>query len=327
MNQSQIQIKPLKPWLSLVDQLQLLKDRGMRVDNSEAALNYLKRLGYYRLSGYWYPMRKIDRVASVKEGRAIRENFFVTGSHFEDVVRLYVFDKKLRLLALDALERIEMAVRVEVAHLLGQRDPLAHEKPECLHGNFARRLQRKGRHKGRTKHEVWLDRYKELQRRARREPFVVHHRENYGQLPIWVAIEVLDFGALSRLFAGMTYADQQAIANLYGAPTGVAFAQWLRSLNFIRNVSAHHGRLWNINVLEPSPVPKGWSLELKNSRPFFYFCLIQQLMKVICPNSSWGTRLKILLNEEFPVVGNRQLSLKDLGVVKNWEDWELWQIG
>ena len=127
-------MKPLKPWLSFADQLQQLQDRGLQVDKPAAALDYLERLGYYRLSGYWYPLRAIDPVASMVQGKAVRLDSFAPGCRFEDVVRLYVFDKKLRLLALDALERIEMAVRVDVAHLLGQRDPRAHENPACLHG-------------------------------------------------------------------------------------------------------------------------------------------------------------------------------------------------
>lgn len=318
-------MKPLKPWLSFSDQLEQLRERGLQVEDRAAALGYLKRLGYYRLSGYWYPLREIDRTASARQNRPVRDDRFVPGSRFEDVVKLYVFDKKLRLLALDALERIEMAVRVDVAHLLGQRDPRAHENPDCLHGKFARRPFKAGPDKGKTEHDLWLVKYSSLLHRARKEPFVAHHMAHYGSLPIWVAIEVLDFGALSKLFSGMAHEDQETIAAIYGAPTGKAFAQWLRSLNFIRNVSAHHSRLWNINVVEISTVPEGWSKELKPSRPFFYFCLIQQLMRVICPNSSWGDRYKALLAEEFPRLANQQLSLKDMGVVEGWENWPVWR--
>jgi len=271
-------VKPLKPWRSFANQLQQLQERGLQVDNPAAALDYLERLGYYRLSGYWYPLRAIDAAASLAQGKAVRLDIFTPGSRFEDVARLYVFDKKLRMLALDALERIEMAVRVDLAHLLGQRDPRAHENPACLHGT----------------------------------------------LPIWAAIEVWDFGLLSKLFAGMQHADQQAIAASYGAPTGQAFAQWLRSLNFIRNVSAHHSRLWNINVLECSAVPADWPSQLNSARPFFYFCLMQQLLRVICPNTSWGQRFKALLINDFPAVTNRQISLQDLGAFSGWEKWTLW---
>lgn len=317
-------MKPLKPWRSFADQLQQLQDRGLQVDNTAAALDYLERLGYYRLSGYWYPLRAIDPVASKAQRKAVRLDSFVQDSRFEDVVRLYVFDKKLRLLALDALERIEMAVRVDVAHLLGQRDPRAHKNPACLHGKFTKKLIAKGPDTGKTQHQVWLAKYQSLLSRARKEPFVLHHLQQYGALPIWAAIEVWDFGLLSKLFAGMQHADQQTIAGLYGAPNGQAFAQWLRSLNFIRNVSAHHSRLWNINVLEVSAVPAAWPGQLNNARPFFYFCLMQQLLRVICPSSSWGKRFKDLLANDFPAVASQQISLADFGLFREWEKWALW---
>lgn len=317
-------MKPLKPWRSFANQLQQLQDRGLQVDNPAAALDYLERLGYYRLSGYWYPLRGIDPVASRAQGKAVRLDSFAPHCRFEDVVRLYVFDKKLRLLALDALERIEMAVRVDVAHLLGQRDPRAHENPTCLHGNFTKKLITKGPDTGKTQHQVWLAKHQAMLNRARKEPFVAHHQQQYGALPIWAAIEVWDFGLLSKLFAGMQHADQQTIAGFYGAPSGQAFAQWLRSLNFIRNVCAHHSRLWNINVLEVSPVPAFWPAQLNNVRPFFYFCLMQQLLSVICPNSSWGKRFKDLLANDFPASTHQQISLSEMGTFAGWEGWALW---
>ncbi|MND38171.1 Abi-like protein [compost metagenome] len=317
-------MKPLKPWRSFADQLQQLQDRGLQVDNPAAALDYLERLGYYRLSGYWYPLRAIDPAASAAQGKAVRLDTFAPGSRFEDVVRLYVFDKKLRLLALDALERIEMAVRVDIAHLLGKRDLCAHENPACLHGNFAKKVITRGPDAGKSQHQVWLAKYQSMLGRARKEPFVAHHQQQYGTMPIWAAIEVWDFGLLSKLFAGMQHADQQTIAAMYGAPNGQAFAQWLRSLNFIRNVSAHHSRLWNINVLELSPRPSSWPTVLNTARPFFYFCLMQQLLGVICPNSNWGQRFKTLLADDFPVVANQQISQEELGAFPNWERWALW---
>jgi abortive infection bacteriophage resistance protein len=317
--------RPFKPWLSFDAQLEHLQARGLQVDDPVRARDYLERLGYYRLSGYWYPLRAIDRAASNAHGKVVRRlDTFVPGSRFEDVVRLYIFDKKLRLMAIDALERIEMAVRVDVAYLLGKRDPLAHENPAHLHGNFSKKQILRGPDKGKTQHQVWLAKYQTLLNRARNESFVQHHLRHYGKLPIWAAIEVWDFGLLSKLFAGMQYEDQKNIAATYKVSNGKAFAQWLRSLNFIRNVSAHHSRLWNINMVELSPVPKDWPDEIDNVRPFFYFCLMQQLLKVICPNSSWGLRFKNLLTNDFPAVANQQISLPGLGAYPGWDKWELW---
>lgn len=318
-------MKSLKPWRSFNEQLQQLQARGLQVENSAAALDYLERIGYYRLSGYWYPLRAIDQAASRVQGKAVRLDTFVPDSRFEDVVQLYVFDKKLRLLALDALERIEMAVRVDVAHLLGQPDPRAHENPACLHGNFAKKPITKGQDQGKTQHQVWLTKYQALLRRAHKESFVQHNRQEYGALPIWAAIEVWDFGMLSKLFAGMKFADQQTIASMYGAPDGQTFAQWLRSLNFIRNVSAHHSRLWNLNVVERSTMPTNWPATLDNARPFFYFCLMQQLLGVICPNSTWGQRLAGLLEDGFPHTPNGVLSLDDFGTFGGWAEAKPWK--
>lgn len=100
-----------KQWKSFSEQLEILQNRGLIVENKDAAIDYLDRIGYYSLSGYWYSFRQFKMKQS---GSGIishyRDDEFIKNSRFEDAVRLYVFDKKLRLLALDALERIELAV-------------------------------------------------------------------------------------------------------------------------------------------------------------------------------------------------------------------------
>lgn len=316
------------PWRSFEEQLRILKGRGLEVEDDKAALNYLARIGYYRLSGYWYPMRVLDKDASRKAGRIVRLDQFVPGSRFESAVKLYVFDAKLRLLALDALERIELALRVDVAYLLGKDDPYAYKNPRYLHGGFVKKNIRNGTNEGKTNHEVWLERYKTQLHRSRRLPFVEHYMLKYrGKLPIWVAIEVWDFGMLSRLFSGMKWEDQEIIAQKYGAKNGKVFSGWLRGLNFIRNVSAHHSRLWNVNMLERAFIPKelGFLGKPNNERPFLYFCLMQQMLRIICPNSSWSKRFCDTL-KEFPCSNNETFGLPDFGLVEGWENWDLWNM-
>ncbi|MEE9337745.1 MAG: Abi family protein [Methylococcaceae bacterium] len=313
-----------KPWKSFPEQLELLKARGLQCDDEGAALDYLERIGYYRLSGYWYPFRRLEILAGAggSLGGYIRHDNFVKGSHFKDAAELYVFDKRLRLLALDALERIELAVRVDIAHFLGEKDIHAHENPALFNGHFSNKKNKEGE----TQHTIWLKKYNQCVHRARREPFVSHYQEKYGKLPIWVAIEIWDFGLMSKLFSGMKPQDQLIIAKKYGAATAKDFSGWLRSLNFIRNVSAHHSRLWNINILERSRLVNDddfWK-SLNNARPFFYFCVIQKIMQVICPNSTWSIRFADLLNQ-FPEVDSGAVSLKDFGLLEDWNSWSLWK--
>ena len=309
-------------WKSFAGQLQILKNRGLVVGDDTQAINYLERIGYYCLSGYWYPFRT-PKVHPI--GLAFREDAFLAGSTFEDVVALYAFDRKLRLLALDALERIERAIRVDVAHLLGRLNCFAQYDPALLHGNFARRAIAKGRHKGRTEHELWIEHQDKLIHRSRKQHFVAHNIQKHGRLPIWVAIEIWDFGALSRLFAGMKMNDRDAIATGYGLETGRELEQWLRSLSYLRNVAAHHSRLWNVNVLELSPVPKfdaNWQ-SLHNARPIMYFCAMQFLLAQISPHSSWKERFKALM-AEFPEPANKAVTKADFGLIPDWDIWSVW---
>ncbi|WP_223648216.1 Abi family protein [Xanthomonas campestris] len=110
-----------RPHLTYERQLESLKARGLEVPDDDAALSYLRRLGYYRLSAYWYPFRKSTIVTvDGKFSRKVEDDFH-EGASFQSAVELYVFDKRLRMLALDAIERIEVALRVDIAYGLGRR--------------------------------------------------------------------------------------------------------------------------------------------------------------------------------------------------------------
>ena len=220
-----------KPYLPLPDQLSLLKQRGLQVADDAAALDCLHRNGYYRLSAYWYPFREISA------GR--RSDTFLKGSHFEDAVKLYGFDKNFKLLLLDALERVEIAVRAEIALLLGARDPFAHTNPSLFHPRF---VSGQPPH-GISKHREWLDKLDKQVMRSRDE-FILHYERQYGSrspLPIWIAIELWDFGMLSHFFGGLQIKDREAIAGRFSVPDWRLMESWLWSLNYVRNVIAHHG--------------------------------------------------------------------------------------
>lgn len=303
-----------KPWFSYQDQLTRLQDRGMVINDEEKVLQTLERIGYYRLSGYWHSFRDTDEVGNLLDT-------FKTGASFQAAVALYVFDKKLRLLALDALERVEIALRVDISHFLGEQDTFAYNNPDLLARTFTNK-----RHPvtGSTRYEVWLNKHNNQIRRSK-ETFIKHYKKKYGnQLPIWVACEVWDFGTLSTLFNGMKPDDQLTIARKYGVNNSKTFASWLRSLNYLRNVCAHHSRLWNRNIID-QPSLKGLDTQWVKpfigdnhaiARPFLLFCIIRQLLNVINPTSSWWSRLGEHL-DSFPELGHLGLTLLGFGLPKN----------
>lgn len=310
--------KKVKPWLSLDDQIAQLSSRNMIVSDVEKAKSYLSRIGYYRLSGYWYPFRKFQ------ENHRVRGNDFEGGTDFKHIIMLYVFDKNLRLLVLDAIERIEMAVRTDISYILGQRHPRAHEDATHLHGNFSK-PPKNPKHK--TKHKNWLDRYDGLVGRANKQEFVIHNLGEYKFLPIWVAVEILDFRSMSVLYSGLKHQDAEIISKKYNCASKMVFETWLRSLNHIRNIVAHHSRLWNANIVDRATIPRTdpyWeAVAQHNEKPFAYFCIMQHMLKIICPNSTWGLRLHDLL-ENFPKVTNNAISIYDFGYIE-CDKWDLWE--
>jgi abortive infection bacteriophage resistance protein len=327
-----------KPWKSYQEQLNQLTQRGLIVTDETKALYYLERIGYYRLSGYLFPFRQRSETCcplSAVNGKKFKRGStdrivldeFKAGSRFQDAVDLYVFDKKLRLLIMDALERIEIGLRVDISHSLGKKDPFAYLKPELLFEDFSTKLNEKT---GLSDHHQWLSKQATLVSRSK-EDFIKHNKEKYGfPLPIWVICEVWDFGTLSTLFAGMTVADQDRIASKYGISNGRIFASWLRSLNYLRNVCAHHSRLWNRNIIDQPKLPNvgeiSWIESFRGNehllaRPFLLLCIAKHFLETINPNSTWSQRLQQLLIE-FPDLQQLGINLAGMGAIEGWEQWD-----
>ncbi len=323
-----------KPWKSYAEQLDQLMARGMFVADRELVLDYLERIGYYRLSGYWFAFRERSEPACMldtegKKPEKVRVermalDAFRRGTTFQNAVDLYVFDKKLRLLAMDALERIEVALRVDVSHTLGKLDPFAYLTPELFDEKFSRRLDKGS---GLGGHHEWLTKHAQLIGRSKEE-FVRHNRTRYGlPLAIWVACEVWDFGTLSTLFSGMRVEEQDAIAGQYGVSNGRIFAGWLRSLNYLRNVCAHHSRLWNRNIIDQPKLPPvsevPWVAPFEadahaRARCFLLLKITRHLLAVVNPRSTWPERMKAHLLT-FPDLAHLELNLAGMGAPPGWE--------
>jgi len=241
---------------------------------------------------------------------------------------LYVFDKKLRLLTLDAIERIEIALRTDIALLLGQYSPVAHRDPAFLHGRFTKTLLRG---KTVTGHQVWLNRLDETTLKSREE-FVEHFRRTYSTpLPIWMAVELWDFGMLSHFLAGMRHQDQTTLATKYGLPRPELLTGWIRSVNFARNLCAHHSRLWNRPLVDqPSLSRKGEVALLDHmaadqhlqKRYYAVAAVLHYLLRFINPTTAWAYRLSELVASLPTAPG---ISLRHMGFPKDWTALPLWE--
>lgn len=313
----------IKFFQTLPQQVALLKSRGMAIADDQSAQKTLSRIGYYRLSGYFYPLRKTN-----PRGIVGRQDEFQEGTCLALIEQLYEFDRQLRLLILDAVERVEVAVRFDVAHRLGQRHRRAHQIIDQLDAQFCT----KPNHSGKTPYQEWCERLDAVLSKAGKEDFVKHHFQNYGgSMPIWAVTEVWDFGLLSKFFVGMRYKDQSYIAQKYGIQEGRFLASWLRAINFARNVSAHHSRLWNRNFVDrpmfPTLQPHHHLYHLQQdthaqTRVYGALCLLRTMLKTIAPGNDWATKL-INVTQFFP--NSALLSLQSAGFPTDWKEYPLWQ--
>ncbi len=311
-----------KPYRAVPDQLALIKSRGMVISDDALAETFLNKIGYYRLSGYWYPYRQSQQGAP---GRIVLDSFRPE-TKFSEIVDLYVFDKKLRLLMMDLIERIEIALRVQVTLQLGLHGPQAHRDPAALHPNFSTRPRDQE-----TQHQKWLRLHDEAFDRSKEE-FAKHFKTKYADEnpPIWIAAELWDFGAMSMLYSGMRKPDQTAVANTFGVASFDVMTSWLRSINVTRNICAHHSRFWN----KPSVVQPKWPTaadcpdlgHIANSthsqtRLYGMACICAQLLKSINPNSRWIERFKEIV-ATFPQ--SKIVNLKSAGFPDDWAKANLW---
>ena len=291
-----------KPPLTFEKQAEKLIKRGLQADKKEL-LEKLKTVNYYRLSGYWYPFRNSD-------------DNFKPGTTLKKVWRRYTFDRQLRLLVLDAIERVEISVRTNLIYYN------SHE-----YGPWGYTANINLPELGDEQFKGLISKFKIAKKRSS-ETFVEHFEEKYGDkhvlLPIWMAAEIVTFGMTLTMFRGVDNKIKQKIAFNYGIPD-VVLLSWLVALNTVRNVCAHHGRLRD-RILDYTPkIPRGnkypqWHdpVEIPKERVFSILTILKYLMNTIAPQSKWDKRLITLMDRY------REIPIQPMGFPENWKQCPIW---
>ncbi|WP_017972473.1 Abi family protein [Actinopolyspora halophila] len=309
-----------KPPLTIDELVGLLADRGLHIPDADRAARYLRHIGYYRLSPYTIPFQ---------QGRP--DHLFREGVTFDDVVDLYAFDRALRLLVLDALERVEVAVRAALTDHMSTayNDPHwymtpAHFKDSAKHTTLLGTVREKCAKQLRGSPEVAED---ALVHRSALEHYLTTY--NSPDLPpSWLMVETITIGQLDTVIRNLSRkADRTAIAARLGL-TAPVLDSWLRTYVRVRNICAHHGRLWNVGLgvyptiptsptvswlRAPEPLPH-------RSRKRLYPVLVslQSVLDSVSPHSSWARRLHDL------VAARPQMNLSGMGFPDRWAEDPFW---
>ena len=294
-------MKFTKPALPLPDLLAKLQARGLQVPDPAQALHYLRFIGYYRLSAYAVHFQQVNTPGKP----------FLPGTAFQDVLALYRFDRELRLLVIDAIERIEVAVRSCLVGEMSTRYNNPHWFMEARHfdpkwGYISQLLSK-------VEHET----------QRSQEAFIAHYKAKYTDPclpPVWMVAENLTIGALSRLFAHLHLADRKAIATPFGCDEQF-LVPWLHSLTYLRNLCAHHARLWNRVFSIKPPIAKRHAGFLHHQQRDTFYALavvLFELIQVAAPGTGWHDRLKALL------AAHPSVPLSAMGFPANWSQEPFW---
>jgi abortive infection bacteriophage resistance protein len=291
--------------LSLEGQADQLLARGLVADRDELILR-LRAVNYYRLSGYLHPYRVLDADGIATDG-------YRPGTTLDEVWRRYNFDRRLRIILLDASERIEVAVRTRlVFHFVHRYGAFGYLEPLNLPG-----------FKTITEYMEWRTGLVEETHRAKKEKFVEHFNDKYGdhhkELPLWMLSELMTFGSMLRFANTLESEVLKIVANEFGM-ADEQFSSWLKAMYAVRNSCAHHCRVWNrvFGVAPRTPHKNKFPLwhakpTLPNDRVGYALAISHFWLGKISNTSQWRKRLFDLF-DEYP-----EIPLGKMGLPDDWK--------
>lgn len=265
----------------------------------------MSNISFYRLRAYTYPYQDNNDP----------KHPFTSKISFEEIIQLYVFDRQLRLFILDSIEKIEVSVRTRMIYEFSMK----HDSQWFCTDSLFKDADKLTKHLEEIQGE--LDRSK--------EDFIQHYNNKYDMSeypPSWMTLEVVSFGVLSKLYENTnnTCGTKRQLALNYGLKNEKVLENWLQRFSIIRNICAHHSRVWN-KRLSPIELPNKPLFEFPNMhnvlvyKLYAYLVCIKYILNIINPTNSFSERLRALF-KKYPIANP-----KEMGFPKNWESLPFWQ--
>ena len=299
-------MKYTKGTLSISQQIQRLKERGLGFNDEVKAAHYLSNISYYRLRAYTFPF----------QNNSIPNHPFDKDVSFEDIIQLYVFDRRLRLLVFNAIEKIEIALRTKIVYEFS----LNHGSHWYENADLYRNANRFVREISKV--------YEEVDRSN--ETFIEHYNKKYAtpeNPPAWMSLEVVSMGLLSKLFSNLKKGgEKKKVTKEFGLSKPEILESWMHAFSNLRNTCAHHGRLWNRRFTAKPKIPYNTTYKFLTNRNihvnklYAQLCCINYISRIISPDTSFIVDLKQLI-KTCPLV-----SMHEMGFPDDWEQESIWQL-
>lgn len=291
-----------KPALRRDELARVLIRRGLSGISESELSQKLQYINYYRLRGYTYPY----------QDNSHEESLFIDGISWETIWSDYVFDSELRILLFDGISRFEIALRSIVTQLMSEYKGPYWYTDESLFLSE-------------TKFERDLRELKDAWNRSK-DDFKNHFVENYNSAslpPAWMIFETSTLGLVSKYFENLNKSlePRTMIMRQFGfnRSSGKVFLSWIRQLTYIRNICAHHARLFSRRLTCSCIIPTNLDVLRLNESPdankvYVCICILKYLLSVCAPDYSFKEKLFYLLDNA------SESHLRFMGCPKSWKE-------
>jgi len=296
-------MKYTKSPITIPEQIKKLKDRGLSFTDETKAANYLNNISYYRLRAYTYPFQDNNNPT----------HLFIQEISFEDIINLYIFDRRLRMLIFNAIEKIEISLRTQIIYHYSLEYGAFWHLNSDLYNNTV----------------YYTEQINLLQSEITRsnETFIKHYLNTYNEPiepPCWMSLEISSMGLLSKMFSNLKKEKcKNAITAYFGLKNVDILTNWIHCLSVIRNICAHHGRVWNRRLPKIAIPYKTLFLfadnkQIFNNKLYAYLCCILYILNIISPEHDFKNNLLNLM-KKCPLKQE-----KEMGFPENWDQEKLW---
>lgn len=291
-----------KPALNLTQQIQLLQNKGFYISNTKEAVKRLSSVSYHRLSEYCHASQKIKTL-----------NLYGSALTLDDPWTIYMFDRELRLLISDAIERIEVAFKTAMSNEMGiLYGPHWYLNSQLFHPT--------------KNHQKFIEQVQEICERPKEQSIQAYKCKYHTPIypPCWVMLEALTFGSCSLLYSNIkAEKDRKLISHVLGQPPRV-LASWMRALSYLRNLCAHHSRVWNrwfVDLMQHLEDHPEVLQTAENERLIYrHLAIIIILLAKISPGLLWKDCLYNLL-EDYD-----NLPIHWMGFQEKWREDTFWEL-
>ena len=279
----------MKKSKTVEEQLQILEKRGLVIENRDRAIEILRNVNYYTLTGYLFPFKQGEK--------------YQNGTSMNLAIKLYHFDNEIRNILMALMVEAEEKLKTRIAYNIA----IAHSDDPLIYTDI-------NYFKSANDHSRFMADFQSNVRNNREVPFVKHHIQKYrSQFPIWVAVNLFTLGNLKYLYKNIPSRDRKNISREFNL-SPKTLDSWIDTLRILRNKLAHNMRLYRTTFQRTPKLEKHHTVRIENNRLFANFVLLKYLLD----NSEVWKEAVINLDGVL-IKYQDSIELSSIGFPKDWK--------